>query len=70
MSLKEVKIKRIAVEPSRLILVTSDIHGNLTHLKKVLEKAEFCDNDTLSLIAETSKGKIVKKDGVIGWYKA
>lgn len=52
MSLKEVKIKRMAVEPSRRILVTSDIHGNLTHFKNVLEKAEFCDCDTLFIVGD------------------
>ena len=27
------------------------------------------EGDMLSVIAETSVGRIVKKDGLIGWYK-
>ena len=30
---------------------------------------EIEEGDMLSVIAETSVGRIVKKDGLIGWYK-
>ena len=50
------KIEQITVEPGRRILVTSDIHGNLSYFKKLLEKAEFCENDILFIV-----GDIVEK---------
>ncbi len=46
------KVKQITVEPGKRILVTSDIHGNLTYFKKVLEKASFSDNDILFIVGD------------------
>ncbi|MBQ3006183.1 MAG: metallophosphoesterase [Clostridia bacterium] len=46
------KIKQINVEPGKRILVTSDIHGHLSYLKKVLEKASFCDDDILFIVGD------------------
>lgn len=50
------KIEQITVEAGKRILVTSDIHGNFSYFKQLLEKAEFCDNDILFII-----GDIVEK---------
>ncbi|MBQ2964649.1 MAG: metallophosphoesterase [Clostridia bacterium] len=50
------KIEQMTVEQGRRILVTSDIHGNLSYFKKLLEKAEFCGNDILFIV-----GDIVEK---------
>ncbi|MBQ7121204.1 MAG: metallophosphoesterase [Clostridia bacterium] len=46
------KIEQITVEPGKRILVTSDIHGHLSYLKKVLEKASFCDDDILFIVGD------------------
>ena len=46
------KIKQINVEPGKRILVTSDIHGHLSYLKKVLEKVSFCDDDILFIVGD------------------
>ncbi len=43
----EITVKRLDVEPNRRILVTSDIHGHLVHLKHVLKKAAFSQDDLL-----------------------
>lgn len=50
------KIEHITVEAGKRILVTSDIHGNLSYFKRLLEKAKFCENDTLFIV-----GDIVEK---------
>ena len=46
------KIEHIEIEQGKRILVTSDIHGNLSYLKKVLEKARFSDNDILFIVGD------------------
>ena len=46
------KIKKINVEPGKRILVTSDIHGYLHYLKKLLEKAKFSDSDILFIVGD------------------
>lgn len=50
------KIIKKDIPAGRRILVTSDIHGHLSLFKKVLEKAEFCENDELVIV-----GDIVEK---------
>ncbi|MDD6188534.1 MAG: metallophosphoesterase [Clostridiales bacterium] len=52
----EIEILRMDIVPNRRILVTSDIHGQLSYLKNVLAKAKFCDRDLLVII-----GDIVEK---------
>ncbi len=54
--LPKLTIKHINIEPNKRILITSDIHGHLSYLKKVLEKAQFSDNDMLIIV-----GDIVEK---------
>ena len=46
-----------------------------TYITKDIKCSDYTDymlpvetGDTLSLISKTSKGCIVKKDGVVGWY--
>ncbi len=46
------KIEQITIEQGKRILVTSDIHGHLSYLKKVLEKASFCDDDILFIVGD------------------
>ncbi len=46
------KIEHITIEQGKRILVTSDIHGHLSYLKKVLEKASFCDDDFLFIVGD------------------
>ncbi len=46
------KFEQITVEQGRRILVTSDIHGTLSYLKKVLEKADFCNSDILFIVGD------------------
>ena len=46
------KIKKINVEPGKRILVVSDVHGYLHHLKKALEKAKFAENDILFIVGD------------------
>lgn len=48
----EVSIQYSAVSPGRRILVTSDIHGHLGHLKAVLAKAAFCADDLLIIVGD------------------
>lgn len=50
------QIKEITVESGKRILVTSDIHGNLSYFKNLLTKASFSDNDILFIV-----GDIVEK---------
>ncbi len=54
--MNENNIVRCNFESGRRILVTSDIHGQLTYLKGALKKAEFCDDDILVIV-----GDIVEK---------
>lgn len=46
------KIQQIAVEPSKRILVTSDIHGHLSYFKSILSKAKFSDDDILFIVGD------------------
>ncbi|MHB1152611.1 MAG: metallophosphoesterase [Eubacteriales bacterium] len=52
MKLFEMSIKHINIELNKRILVTSDIHGHLSHFKKVLEKANFSDDDILIIMGD------------------
>ena len=47
-----VKIERLRIEPGRRMLVTSDVHGNLSHLRGVLQKAQFSDADVLFIVGD------------------
>lgn len=47
---------KLDIPKNKRILVTSDVHGNLKYLEKVLEKANFCDDDILIIV-----GDIVEK---------
>ena len=47
-----VQIEHMEIERGKRILVTSDIHGHLSYLKKVLEKAHFSDEDILIIIGD------------------
>lgn len=40
------------IPAGKRVLVTSDIHGHLNHLKNVLKMADFCDNDLLIIIGD------------------
>ena len=47
------EFSRIALEaPKGRLLVTSDIHGHIRHLKAVLEKAGFCESDKLLIVGD------------------
>lgn len=46
------KIERMAIEPQKRILVTSDIHGHLSYFKKLLRKASFSDEDLLIIVGD------------------
>ena len=46
-----VQIEHMEIEKRQAIL-TSDIHGHLFYLKKVLEKAHFSDEDILIIIGD------------------
>lgn len=46
------KIENINVEAGKRILVTSDIHGHFSCFRKVLEAAEFCDDDLLFIVGD------------------
>lgn len=47
-----VKIQKLNVEKGRRMLVTSDIHGHLGHLKTVLDKARFSEDDILIIVGD------------------
>lgn len=47
-----VTIRRMQIEKGRRILVTSDVHGHLSYLRAVLEKAHFSDADLLFLVGD------------------
>ena len=71
------QIKEINIESGNRILVTSDIHGNLSYFKNLLTKASFSDNDILFILGDIiEKGpenlktlryvmELCKKDNVI-----
>lgn len=40
------------IPAGKRVLVTSDIHGHLNHLKNVLKMADFCHNDLLIIIGD------------------
>lgn len=42
-----IRISRPEIDPTKRVLVTSDIHGNLSYLKGLLKRAKFCDDDIL-----------------------
>ena len=46
------KIEHMQIERGKRILVTSDIHGHLTYLKKALEKAQFSEDDILIIVGD------------------
>ncbi len=46
------KRTNIAVNGNGRLLVTSDIHGHADHLRAVLEKADFCENDLLLIVGD------------------
>ena len=48
----EITILHMDVSPGRRLLVTSDIHGHLNHLKAVLAKAAFCEEDLLIIVGD------------------
>lgn len=50
--MNDIKIIRQDITPGRRILVTSDIHGHLNHLKRVLNKAKYCDDDLLVIVGD------------------
>ena len=52
MNLPETKIEQLTVAPKRRVLVTSDVHGHLGHLEKVLEMAGFCRSDLLVIVGD------------------
>lgn len=50
--MNEKSIVKCNFERGKRILVTSDIHGQLTYLDRVLKKAEFCDGDILVIVGD------------------
>lgn len=46
------QIKRMDIEAGKRILVTSDIHGYLSRLENVLNKARFSENDILFIVGD------------------
>lgn len=48
----KIRVIRRDIEAGRRILVTSDIHGNLTHLEGVLEKADYGKYDILVIVGD------------------
>lgn len=46
------RIEQISIDPTKRVLVTSDIHGCLSCLQNVLKKAEFCDDDILVIVGD------------------
>lgn len=45
-------IRKISLDPSRRILVISDIHGNLPLFQSLLQKLAFCQDDILILLGD------------------
>ena len=48
----KIQINRLTLPADRRILVTSDIHGQLGHLKGALETANFSKDDILFIIGD------------------
>lgn len=46
------RIQQLQIESGRRILVTSDIHGYLSYLQGVLEKANFSEKDILIIVGD------------------
>ncbi|MCL2573434.1 MAG: metallophosphoesterase [Defluviitaleaceae bacterium] len=46
------KIKQLEISREKRLICISDIHGELDLFKRLLEKVEFCDNDTLVLLGD------------------
>ena len=46
------RIEQMTIEAGKRVLVASDIHGNLSYLKKILKKARFSDNDILFIVGD------------------
>ena len=55
-----ITIKRVSLDipRGRRILAVSDIHGHVHFLKKVLEKAGFCEDDELSMVISLKRDRI------------
>ena len=45
-------VLRVGLDPSRRVLIASDIHGNLPLLERLLREAGFCDRDELFLLGD------------------
>ncbi|OOM67470.1 metallophosphoesterase [Clostridium sp. BL-8] len=45
-------VKRILVEKDKRVIAISDIHGNLSAFKRVLEKICFTEKDILILVGD------------------
>ncbi len=52
MIMDTVNIEYMKIDRNKRILVTSDIHGHLEYLEKVLEKAGFNDDDILIIVGD------------------
>lgn len=50
--MNSVKIEHLPIETGRRILVTSDVHGNLSYLQNVLQKAKFSASDVLFIVGD------------------
>lgn len=46
------KHMRLVPKPRQRVLVTSDIHGHIDHLRAVLQKARFCADDLLIIVGD------------------
>lgn len=52
MKLPSTKVEKLCIESGKRILVTSDIHGNISYFKNVLKAARFCDDDILFIVGD------------------
>ncbi|MCH5184009.1 MAG: metallophosphoesterase [Oscillospiraceae bacterium] len=50
--MNSVTIERLQIPSGRRMLVTSDVHGNLSHLQNVLQKAQFSASDLLFIVGD------------------
>ncbi len=48
----KIRIKKMEIPKGRRILVTSDIHGNASLLKRLLKEAEFSGEDMLFILGD------------------
>ena len=46
------KVMRLKLDPNKRILITSDIHGGVDILKRLLEKVNFSQNDYLFILGD------------------